>query len=168
MLYLLDANILIDAHHKSYPIDRVPEFWDWLVNCGGQRRIKIPLEIYQEILPGNPGEKMEDFLYDWLKEHKTSIYLDEAVERDLLQEVIESYAPDLCDEELEILGRDPFLIAHALRDTKQRVAVTNEISKPSKQRANRHIPDVCEDLSIRHCNTWKLIKELDFRTSRFS
>lgn len=30
------------------------------------------------------------------------------------------------------------------------------------------IADVCQDLNIRHCNIWKLIKELDFRTSQFS
>lgn len=168
MLYLLDANVLIDAHHKSYPIDRIPEFWDWLLNCGRQQRVKIPLEIYQEVLPGNPGRGEQDLLYDWLKEHKNIICFDEAVDGSLLQKVVEQYAPDLCDEELETLGRDPFLIAHALCNTKQRIVVTNEVSKLRKKRANRHIPDVCNDLNVRYCNTWKLIKELDFRTSQFS
>ncbi len=164
MLYLLDANVLIDAHYKAYPIDRIPEFWGWLVNCGEQQRVKVPLEIYQEILPGNPGRDVEDLLYNWLKEYKATICLDEAVDNSLLQRVIEQYAPDLCDEEFETLGRDPFLIAYALHDTKQRTVVTNEVSKPKKKRANRHIPDVCKNLNIRHCNTWQLIKELDFRT----
>ena len=27
MLYLLDANVLIDASRYYYPIQRVPEFW---------------------------------------------------------------------------------------------------------------------------------------------
>jgi hypothetical protein len=31
MIYLLDANILITASRNYYPIDRVPEFWEWLV-----------------------------------------------------------------------------------------------------------------------------------------
>ncbi len=31
MLYLLDANVLIDADRDYYPIDRVPEFWDWIL-----------------------------------------------------------------------------------------------------------------------------------------
>ena len=30
VLYLLDANVLIDANRDYYPIHRVPEFWDWL------------------------------------------------------------------------------------------------------------------------------------------
>ena len=34
MLYLLDSNVLIDANRDYYPIERVPEFWDWLVAMG--------------------------------------------------------------------------------------------------------------------------------------
>jgi len=36
MLYLLDANTLIDAKRDYYPIDRVPEFWSWLIFQGQQ------------------------------------------------------------------------------------------------------------------------------------
>ena len=31
LLYLSDANVLIDADRDCYPIDWVPEFWNWLV-----------------------------------------------------------------------------------------------------------------------------------------
>ena len=48
MLYLLDANTLIDAKRNYYQIDRVPEFWEWLIYRGRQKTIKIPLEIYEE------------------------------------------------------------------------------------------------------------------------
>lgn len=34
MLYLLDANVIIDANRDYYPLERVPEFWAWLVDCG--------------------------------------------------------------------------------------------------------------------------------------
>ena len=30
MLYLLDANVLITANNLYYPIDSVPEYWEWL------------------------------------------------------------------------------------------------------------------------------------------
>lgn len=30
MLCLLDANVLIGAHNDYYPIDRMPQFWEWL------------------------------------------------------------------------------------------------------------------------------------------
>lgn len=34
MLYLLDANVLIRAHSDYYPIDRIPQFWEWLIREG--------------------------------------------------------------------------------------------------------------------------------------
>ena len=50
MLYLLDANVLIDANRDYYPISRIPEFWDWLVDRALKLLTKIPLEMYEEIL----------------------------------------------------------------------------------------------------------------------
>ncbi len=53
VLYLLDANVLIDANRDYYPIARIPEFWDWLLEIGRLDRIKVPQEIYEEIIfPG--------------------------------------------------------------------------------------------------------------------
>lgn len=46
MLYLLDANVLIDANRDYYQMSRVPEFWDWLVEMGTHGLVKIPLEVY--------------------------------------------------------------------------------------------------------------------------
>ena len=64
MLYLLDANVLIDANRDYYPLGRVPEFWDWLVYCGARYRTKIPVEMYEEILA------KDDDLTDWLKDNR--------------------------------------------------------------------------------------------------
>ena len=41
-LYLLDANVLIDAQRDYYPFEMVPEFWDWLVHMARQGTIKVP------------------------------------------------------------------------------------------------------------------------------
>ena len=54
MLYLLDANILIDANQYYYPIERIPEFWEWLVEKGTTGVLKVPQEIYDEI--GYPSQ----------------------------------------------------------------------------------------------------------------
>ena len=42
MLYLLDANILITANSFYYEIDRIPQFWDWILRYAALGRIKIP------------------------------------------------------------------------------------------------------------------------------
>lgn len=162
MIYLLDANVLIDANRDYYPIDRVPEFWDWLVHQGKADSVKIPLEIYEEIKDGN------DQLAQWTKEDltQTTLLLNEAADRDLVAQVTEQgYATDLKDDEIVKVGRDPFLISYALSEIADRTIVTTERSKPKQLRANRHIPDVCNGLGIRCLNTFEFVRELDFSTN---
>ena len=61
LLFVLDANVLIDANRDYYPIARVPEFWEWLLHQAAQQRIAVPLEIYEELTDGS------DALADWMK-----------------------------------------------------------------------------------------------------
>ena len=107
MLYLLDANVLIDANRDYYPIQRIPEFWDWLVYVGQNSAVKIPVEIYEEI-------KDWAELGAWLKEEvtETALLLTQECDPLLVARVIQQgYADDLTDDEVEKIGRDPFLIA---------------------------------------------------------
>ena len=53
LLYVLDANVLIDASRDYYPISRVPEFWEWLLHRATQQRVAVPLEIYEELTDGS-------------------------------------------------------------------------------------------------------------------
>ncbi len=77
----------------------------------------------------------------------------------------QGYAPDLDDAEIQKVGRDPFLIAYAFVNPIERVVVTTEHSKPSRLRANRHLPDVSHDFGVRCLNTFELIRELDFKAT---
>ena len=162
MLYLLDANVLIDANRDYYPINRVPEFWDWLVHMGESGSVKIPLEIYEEIKVGS------DALGNWIKLHETesALKLEEEVDVLLVSQVIdEGYAFDLTDDEVEKIGRDPFLIAYALSAPNDRCVVTTEHSRPSRQRANRHLPDVCREFGIDSYTTFEFVRNLNFSTN---
>jgi hypothetical protein len=49
---------------------------------------------------------------DGIAEIEAALLLDEAVEVALVQQVVSAgYAPNLSDDEIEKIGRDPFLIA---------------------------------------------------------
>ena len=162
MIYLLDANVLIVASRTYYRLNKVPEFWDWLIHHGNEGHVKIPIEIYEEVKAGN------DDLADWIKLEKVkeALLLDEEVEVSVVSHVVETgYAPDLTDDEIEKIGRDPFLVAHALHNSEERCVVTTEVSRPRRERANRHLPDVCRDLGITTYNTFEFSHELDFSTS---
>lgn len=90
MLYLLDANVLIDANRDYYPIERVPEFWDWLKAMGALGSVKISEEIVV------PSPNHRDPLVEWLVTNRNTMVLDEELNEDLLIHTIETgYAHDL-------------------------------------------------------------------------
>jgi hypothetical protein len=166
MLYLLDANVPITANNLYYPINAVPEFWTWLEHRGAAGLLKMPLEIFEEIREG--GNADQDLLYTWVQDdaHKAAILLDEKVAADLVTRVLErGYAADLTDEEIEQIGRDPFLIAYALASPADRCVVTTEVSSPGRQRQNRRIPDVCQSLGVTCCDNFAMFRALGFSTN---
>lgn len=145
MLYLLDADTLITADHTYYPMNNFPVFWEWLLYNGNNGNLKIPQEQYDEVVCGKGG------LVDWLKakERRDALLLPGVVDEVLLARVINvGYAPDLDGVELQAVGQDPFLIAYALVSVADRTVVSFETSAPSKQRANKKIPDVCAGFGI--------------------
>lgn len=164
MLYLLDANVLITANSTYYPLDQIPEFWRWVHHQAASGRLKIPREIMDEI---KAGRKDQDPLLDWICSEgiQDALVFDEIVDAALVQYVVSAgYAPDLRDDEIEKIGRDPFLIAYALADPANRTVVTIEVSRLSAQRANRKIPDVCQSLGVSSCGPFALNKALGFKT----
>ena len=167
MLYLLDANTLIDAKRDYFEFERVPEFWEWVQHQGMIGSIKIPVEIYEEFEEARKADGERDELAEWAarEDVKVSLLLEEDADPGLVSRVIaEGYCPNPTDQEIETMGRDPFLISYALRDLNNRIIVTTEVSKPAKQRANRRVPDVSRDLGIRCINNFQLLRELDFKT----
>lgn len=160
MLHLLDANVLITAHNTYYPIDRVPQFWDWIINNAKHSHIKIPHEILDEI---KAGTKKDD-LSEWIKRREKTLLLDEQVDQPLVNEVMERgyeiEIPTIVD--LRKIGGDPFLIAYALAKP-DRCVVTLEAMQSNAKPRNRKIPLVCAMLKIPCINTFTLIRELNFK-----
>lgn len=161
MLYLIDANVLIQADQDYYPLERLPQYWDWLIENGISGNIKMPMEIWEEIAGSAKGTPLRDWVNQ--SDVKDALLLDEEVDSLVLNRVIDdAYAPDLTDDEFEQAGRDPFLIAYAL-GTNNRTVVTKENSKPTRLRGKRKVPDACTILGIDCITDFKLYRDLDFR-----
>jgi len=124
----------------------------------------VPLEIFEEVRGGDDAKK--DLLNAWVHRDdvKDALVLKEEVDAVLINTVVNAYAPDLNDSEIEQLGRDPFLIAYGLVDKTRRRVVSNEVSKPTKLRANRKVPDVCRSVGVQCCDTFAMLRQLGFRT----
>jgi Domain of unknown function (DUF4411) len=155
-LYLLDANVLIRAHEDYYPVDRIPQFWVWLLQQAESGIVKMPRQIFDEVTPPL------GHLADWLKQAgvKDALVLNEPTGG--VNHVINAgYAPDLNDVEIVKIGKDPFLIAAAYAGN-DRVVVTREVSRPSAPRANRKVPNVCETFGITWMTDFRLWNILSF------
>ena len=168
LIYLLDANTLINAKNFYYPIDRVPEYWEWLVYQGGIGNVKIPVEIFEEFKDTKDKNGDMDELAIWASREDVVEYL--LLSEDANMEAVRAvtykgYVANPTDSEIEKMGRDPFLISYAYIDRKNRCVVTAEVSKPTKQGANRRVPDVCNILGVRHIDSYQLIRELNFTTN---
>lgn len=160
MLYLLDADTVITADREQYPLRRFGVFWDWLLYQAESNAVKIPLEQFEEVTSGK-GEIVE-----WLNENnvKAALLLDEEPQHKLVSRVVTQAYGDLNDVELELVGRDPFLIGYACAKMGYRTVVTFEKSAPGQKRGKRKIPDACNIMGVPSFNLFKLIAALDFTT----
>lgn len=166
MLYLLDASVLITAKDSYYPLDAVPEYWEWLEYMSANGHVKIPVEIFEEIKDG-PDDQVKDLLFEWIQRPniQKAIILQEDVDISLVQKICNiGYAADLNDIEIDEIGRDPFLMAYALKSPDKRVVITSEVSKPSLKRHKRRVPDVCQSLGIKSYTPFELNQFLKFST----
>lgn len=131
----------------------------WLLGKGEQGVVRIPSEIMQELLV------YEGPLKQWMAvpEHRAKLTHSDTTDPVRLNNVIDNgYAPDLTDDELEEIGRDPFLIAYATVNPREITVVSREVSAPSKQRHNRRVPDVCAVFGVRCITDFQFLRELSF------
>jgi hypothetical protein len=167
VLFLLDTDVLIAAKNLYYPLDRIPQFWRWILHHAACDHIKIPTKVIEEVVRGST----EDELSKWVRSNRVTLELDEEVDaRDWSETLTAGYgytSAETAQQDLVDQRADPFLIAHALSDTSGRRIVTLEkvttapINLPNP--VNRKIPTVCDLLNIAHLDTFALIRELDFR-----
>lgn len=160
-MYLIDANVLITAKNLYYPLDRIPQFWEWLIEMGDADKIKIPREIHDEI------SERDNPLGDWARDGytKQALLLEEDPDPALLQHVVRhEYDGDnqaFTDSELDKIGRDAFIVSYGLMDN-SRIIVTKEVSAPKKRMGNRKIPDACNRCGVNWCTDWDMYRVLDF------
>ena len=160
-MHLLDANVLIRADADFYPLDRIPQFWDWLIEKGGDGDVKIPAEIHAEIAAGS------DRLADWVanSDVKAALLLDGTPDPALVQRALDNgyqaEDPNFNDRELIKIGRDAFLVAYGLADA-DRVIVTREVSKRTKRLGATKLPDACDDCGVSWTTDYEMYRLLDF------
>lgn len=147
MIYLLDTNILLLAHYHYYPLDRILGFWRWLLDEGRRGIIKVPQEVFLELLAKH------DPVSAWTDKPvvKHNLVLNELADDDCLDLVNRhGYQNVAKRSQLTITARtprrvrvDPAIVAKALELGNASV-VTNEKQRSGRKLRPRSLPRVCK------------------------
>lgn len=162
-MYLLDANVFINAYRDYYSFDLVPNFWNRLVSLAGNSQICSIDKIKEELCT---DEKNPDDLHIWsAQEFEAHFKATDATD------VIEAYS------EIQIWAMsnpqftpyaksefasnaDAWLISYA--KAKGATVVTHEaFNRETKKRIL--IPVVCNQFGIPYVNTFEMLRRLEVR-----
>ena len=157
MVYLLDANVFIEAKNRYYAFDICPGFWDWMdAVVGGQvmtiRNVRDELNV------------QGDDLGDWIRaRHDADWFLP--VDDELTQTHFAALAASIDQEryhapgvEKFLSGADPWLIAKA--KAMDATIVTHEVGDPHV-RKRVPIPNMCDPIGVTHVNTFDFLRALE-------
>jgi hypothetical protein len=161
MIYLLDANTLIEAKNRYYSMTICPGYWSWILQSHGQGVVASIDTVCEELKQGN------DDLAQWAKQHddlfwQVSDDATQAAFTEVATHVANTAAqmkPGAVEEFLS--GADPWLIAKAMT-TQECVLVTQE--KLDLQRKNKFIiPNICQHFGVKWVDTFQALDATDAR-----
>lgn len=150
-MYLLDANVFIQAKNLHYGFDFCPAFWEWLIHQHKAKAVFSVEKVFDELKAG------ADPLAEWA-EARPDFFVkpDEAVVPKL-QAVSNwaagaGYDPAAVTTFLQV--GDYYLVAHALAHNF--TVVTHEI--PANSTKKIKIPNACIQLGIKCMNPYEMLK----------
>lgn len=151
-MYLLDANVFMQAKNLHYGFDFCPAFWDWLITQNATGRVFSIEKVGDEILAG------DDDLSLWAKERGAGFFLppdDKAVACfPVVSEWTSSqnYQPAAVNTFLQVA--DYYLVSQA--KALGAVVVTHETPSDSIKRVK--IPNACIGLNIKCLTPYEMLR----------
>lgn len=161
MIYLLDANTLIEAKNRYYRMAVCPAYWTWIQRSHGAGMVSSIDLVGDELMRGN------DELAAWSKD-QTALFMpvsDDGTQQAFaviaahVAEQAGQMKPGALDEFLS--GADPWLIAKAMA-LQDAVVVTHEQFN-LEMRRKFSIPNICHHFGVQWIDTFELLSRTDAR-----
>jgi len=158
--YLLDTNILVEAHRRYYAFDFCPGFWQFIENAHREGRVFSIDRVEKEINMNN------DVLADWVNNDlPKEFFLSTARQETAIKfgKLINwaqgtDFKPEAKAEFAAVA--DTWLIAQA--STEGFTIVTHEILNPNIKR-KIPIPNVCAEFGVKFVDTFTMLRDLKAR-----
>lgn len=159
-IYLLDANIFVQASRRYYAFDIAPTFWEKLIEHAVGGRIRSIDRVQTELVRGN------DDLASWAEKEFSTYF--ERTDRNEIVEVYQAIIswvqqhPQFHDSAKANFasGADGWLIACA--KVQNYIIVTQEQFNPQIKR-KVPIPNVCDEFSVATIDTFTMLRALEIR-----
>lgn len=155
-MYLLDANVFIEAKNYYYSFITFPGFWEWLDTEQDKGNIGSIKQIRDELLKGN------DELAEWIKKRKDSSWflpIDDVVTQQNLGQIATWVMSQPFKEAAKpefLAGGDPWLIAKA-KAIGATVVTQETFDAQTKKKVK--IPNVCRAFNVPYINTFGLLEQ---------
>lgn len=152
-MYLVDANVLIEAKNRYYAFDIAPGFWKWLERAGQSGMVCSIAEVRDELLQG------DDALADWARTNAGFFRpIDQATQQHFGLLSAWAYARNYTQAALAEFASDraDFLLIAYAREHRHAV-VTHEQSRPEARRRVL-IPDACLAMGVSTVDTFEMLR----------
>lgn len=155
-MYLLDANVFIQAKNLHYRFSTFPCFWTWLEAEHTKGNIASTAFVQSELTCGN------DNLCTWAQNATSSWFLkenDTKTQNTFIKIANWINAKDYKEHAKQdfLSGGDPWVIAKA--SSINATVVTHEKSDP-KSKKKIFIPDVCNEFKVPYIDTFDMLETL--------
>ncbi|MBU3699965.1 MAG: DUF4411 family protein [Candidatus Kapabacteria bacterium] len=152
MMYLLDANVLIEAKNRYYSFDVCPGFWDWLKRENAIGTVLSIDAVARELSDPDSAK--------WVRDHRGFfVASDDTLIGDIATWIQGQPRFSVAETARFLSGADARLISHAA--VNGATVVTKETSEPQSRRVK--IPDVCRAFNVECIDTFKALSRLNAR-----
>ncbi len=160
MVYIMDANVFIQAKNGYYAFDICPGFWVWLDRIVDDGHVVTIAKVYDELA------NQDDDLSIWIRERREAPWIEanDAPEIQAAFEQVTAYVHSMAVQDRAkawFLGKaDPWLIARAM--VKGGTVVTHEKRDPDARKRVK-IPDVADAFGVPCQDTFTILRLLEAR-----
>ncbi len=158
MLYLFDANILMEANNRYYGLDFAPGFWEFIEGEAAKMTLKSNDMILAEL------KRYDDALSSWVEDGRDKIFDISSEEEEVqkyfseIADHVNTHAVYSAAEKARFLsGADPWLIAAC--KYMDATLVTHEVLVPGNSTKVK-IPNVASEFDVNIINTFDMIRSL--------
>jgi hypothetical protein len=151
-MYLLDANVFIEAKRRHYGLDFCPAFWDWIDQANARGRVFSIDKVADELAAG------ADDLSTWAHA-RPGLFLAPDASFLASFQVTSQWATahptyQLVAKASFLQDADAYLVAHA--HATRYTVVTHETASPSTKEIK--VPDACDGLNVLHLNPFAMLR----------